>query len=146
MLIHKLKTRLQSTPFFLRLFISGHFISRLGDALYSFAVPWISYELTGSALVMGSLYAVSVLPVVLFGPFVGVYVDRWDRKKLMIGIDLARMLLVALLPTLQAFDLLTLGFLYAMGFILSLLTMAYEVSIVAITPDLAGGRLTQANS
>ncbi|MBC8081031.1 MAG: MFS transporter [Gorillibacterium sp.] len=146
MWIHKLKNRLQHTPFLLRLFISGHFISRLGDSLYSFAVPWISYELTGSALVMGSLYAVSVLPVVLFGPFVGVYVDRWDRKKLMIGIDLARMVLVALLPVLHTFDLLTLGWLYATGFTLSLLTMAYEVSIVAITPDLASGDLTQANS
>lgn len=136
----------QRLPMFLRLFISGHFLSRLGDALYSFAVPWISYELTGSALVMGSLYAVSVLPVLLFGPFVGVYVDRWNRKRMMIGIDCARIVLVALLPALYAWGLLGLGVLYVTGFALSLLTMAYEVLIMAVVPDLAAGQLTKANS
>ncbi|MFD1909323.1 MFS transporter [Paenibacillus rhizoplanae] len=62
-------------------FLAGMFISRLGDSLFTFAIPWISYELTKSSIVMGSMYAVSVLPIVLFGPVVGSLVDRWDRKK-----------------------------------------------------------------
>lgn len=56
-------------------FLSGLFISRIGDALYTLAIPWISYELTQSAFVMSSVYAVSVLPIVLFGPVIGVLVD-----------------------------------------------------------------------
>lgn len=70
-------------------FLSGLFISRIGDSLYTLAIPWISYELTQSALVMSSVYAVSVLPIVLFGPVIGVLVDHLPRKKLMMATDLA---------------------------------------------------------
>ena len=61
-------------------FIFGLLISRIGDSLYTFALPWIAYQLTGSAVIMSSLFAVNVLPIVLFGPLVGVLVDRYDRK------------------------------------------------------------------
>ncbi|SCN04484.1 Protein of unknown function [Bacillus wiedmannii] len=66
-----------------RVFIFGLLISRIGDSLYTFALPWIAYQLTSSAVIMGSLFAINVLPIVLFGPLVGVMVDRYDRKKLL---------------------------------------------------------------
>ncbi|PEB43776.1 MFS transporter, partial [Bacillus thuringiensis] len=65
------------------IFIFGLLISRIGDSLYTFALPWIAYKLTGSAIIMSSLFAIGVLPIVLFGPIVGVVVDRFDRRKLM---------------------------------------------------------------
>ncbi|AKR12559.1 hypothetical protein AC241_27830 (plasmid) [Bacillus thuringiensis] len=43
------------------IFIVGLLISRIGDSLYTFALPWIAYELTGSAIIMSSLFATGAL-------------------------------------------------------------------------------------
>lgn len=95
---------------------------------------------------MGSLFAVNVLPTVLFGSFAGVLIDRFNRKKLLIAIDLIRALLVACVPLLYAFDLLAVWVLYVIAVPLSILTMAYDVAVVALVPNIAGTRLTQANA
>ncbi|SCN45077.1 Protein of unknown function [Bacillus cereus] len=65
-----------------KIFIFGLLISRIGDSLYNFALPWIAYQLTGSAVIMSSLFAIN-FPIVLFGPLVGVMIDQYDRKKLL---------------------------------------------------------------
>jgi predicted MFS family arabinose efflux permease len=128
------------------LFLGGLLISRLGDALYTFALPWISYELTRSAVVMGSLYATGVLPVVLFGPVVGVVVDRWDRRRAMWITDVVRALLVGLIPMLQMAGLLKLWHLYAVSFALSVLSLLFDVATVAVIPAMGGSDLTRANA
>lgn len=133
-------------PFVYLRFLLGMFISRLGDSLFAFAIPWISYELTQSSIVMGSMYAVSVLPIVLFGPVAGSLVDRWDRKQLMLFTDIARALLVAAIPLLHYADVLELSHLYAISFVLTILSLMFDVSVVAIIPSLAPGQLTRANA
>ncbi len=65
-----------------KIFIFSLLISRMGDSLYTFALPWIAYQLTGSAVIMSSLFAIN-FPIVLFGPLVGVMIDQYDRKKLL---------------------------------------------------------------
>lgn len=114
--------------------------------MFTFAIPWISYKLTQSSIVMGSMYAVSVLPIVLFGPVVGSMVDRWERKKLMILTDILRALLVALIPVLHFMGLLQIWHLYAISFVLTILSLMFDVSIVAIIPSLAPKQLTRANA
>jgi MFS family permease len=103
----------------------------LGDSLNAFAIPWISYKLTGSAIVMGSLFAISVLPIVLFGSVVGVFVDRWDRRKLMLIADIARALLVSLIPILHQLNLLSLWHLYAISFILAVFSLLFDVATIS---------------
>ncbi|WP_203457038.1 MFS transporter [Paenibacillus tepidiphilus] len=133
-------------PLTLTPFLAGYFISRIGDALYTFCLPLLSYRLTGSALVMGSLFAVSVLPVILFAPLAGAMLDRFDRRRLMLFTDLARMGLVALVPVLEHFGLLELWCLYALTLLLSLLSTVYDLAVVTIIPRLAGNGLTRANA
>jgi MFS family permease len=82
-------------------FLGGSLVSRIGDALYSFALPWMAYELTHSSLVLGTLYATEIVPVLRFGAFAGVYVDRLNRRHLLLGADLLRAMLVALIPLLS---------------------------------------------
>jgi MFS family permease len=65
-------------------FLGGSLVSRIGDALYTFALPWMAYELTHSSLVLGTLYATEIVPVLLFGAFAGVYVDRLNRRHLLL--------------------------------------------------------------
>lgn len=129
------------------IFLIGQLVSKLGDALYTFAIPWISYELTHSVIVMGSMYAVSVLPIVLFGPIIGVYVDRWDRRRLMMFADVTRAILVALVPFMQMLGILQLWQLYVVSFLLAGLSLLFDVSVVASIPNIIGNKnLTKANA
>ncbi|MBT2201717.1 MFS transporter [Bacillus thuringiensis] len=128
------------------IFIVGLLISRIGDSLYTFALPWIAYELTGSAIIMSSLFATGVLPIVLFGPIVGALVDRWDRRKLMWIADLGCMILVIFIPILHILGLLQLWHLYVVSFILAILSMLFDVVTITVIPHIAGQSLTRANS
>lgn len=76
----------------------GQGISQLGDWLIVVALVLLVRDLTGSALAVGTLMIFKILPVLLFGSVVGVFVDRLNRKRTMIFCDLFRGVLVALLP------------------------------------------------
>jgi MFS family permease len=126
--------------------LTGLTVSKLGDALYTFALPWIAFELTHSAVIMGTLYATEILPILLFGALAGVYVDRWDRRKLMLVSDIIRAAVVALIPLLHLAGLLAVWHLYLVAFVLALVSLMFDVSTTAVIPEMAGGDLTRANA
>ncbi|MED0987374.1 MFS transporter [Bacillus paramycoides] len=129
-----------------KIFIFGLFISRIGDSLYTFALPWIAYQLTGSAVIMSSLFFINVLPIVLFGPIVGVIVDRYDRRRLLWIADAISIILVSLVPILHSLHLLEIWHLYIITFILAVMSMLFDVTTVTVIPHIAGASLTKANS
>ncbi len=129
-----------------KIFIFGLLISRIGDSLYTFALPWIAYQLTGSAVIMSSLFAINVLPIVLFGPLVGIIIDRYDRKKLLWIVDITNIILVSLVPILHTLHLLEIWHLYIITFILAVMSMLFDVTTVTVIPHIAGASLTKANS
>ncbi|MGW8751394.1 MFS transporter [Bacillus wiedmannii] len=129
-----------------KIFFFGLLISRIGDSLYTFALPWIAYQLTGSAVIMSSLFAINVLPIVLFGPLVGVIIDRYDRKKLLWIADITNIILVSLVPILHTLHLLEIWHLYVITFILAVMSMLFDVTTVTVIPHIAGASLTKANS
>lgn len=131
------------SPLQLAHFLTGYFISRIGDALYTFCLPLLSYRLTGSVLVMSSLFAVSVLPVILFAPFAGVILDRFNRKRLMLCADLIRMGLIALIPILAHYGLLAIWHLYVISLLLSIVSTGYDIAVVTLIPALSGKNLTR---
>ena len=66
---------------------SGQLVSILSRAVVSYAVIfWMSLE-TESAEVLALAAIAGILPQSLLGPFVGIYIDRWDRKRTMILAD-----------------------------------------------------------
>ncbi|HET9495271.1 MAG TPA: MFS transporter [Chloroflexia bacterium] len=127
-------------------FLGGLAVSKLGDAVYTFALPWIAYELTKSPLVMGTLFAVEILPILLFGALAGTYVDRIDRRRLMLAADAVRAVLVASIPALHLLGVLPLWYLYVAAFALALVSLAFDVSTTAVIPQIAGRDLTRANA
>ncbi|MBC3192405.1 MFS transporter [Pseudonocardia sp. C8] len=70
-----------------RLWFGGQSISMVGTWMQSVAQSWLVYELSGSAAVLGTVIAVQTLPTLLLGPYAGVWVDRLDRRRLMIGLQ-----------------------------------------------------------
>lgn len=66
---------------------TGQFFSLVSSSAVNFAIIiWLSLQ-TGSAEVLAYAAIAGLLPQALIGPFAGVYVDRWDRKKTMIFAD-----------------------------------------------------------
>ncbi len=77
-----------------RLLYIGQTISQLGDWFNAVAVYALLLDLTGSATAVAMMMIVQYLPVAIVGPVAGVIVDRVDRRRLMIGTDILRGLLI----------------------------------------------------
>jgi MFS transporter, DHA3 family, macrolide efflux protein len=74
----------------------GNLISRFGDSLDGIAYGWMVYMLTGSKLLLGTLFAVNAIPNIIFGPFAGVLADRLNKKRLIIFSYVGRGVIVSI--------------------------------------------------
>ena len=68
--------------------LSGQAISMVTSGVLQMALIFYLTEKTGSALVLSLATFFGFLPQAILGPFIGVWVDRWSRKAVMIGADL----------------------------------------------------------
>jgi MFS family permease len=75
-----------------RLFFGGQIVSLAGTWITTTATSWLVYRLTGSALLLGLVGFAGQFPAFLLGPFAGIYVDRWDRRRLLVGTQTISML------------------------------------------------------
>ncbi|ASS74414.1 hypothetical protein CIG75_05045 [Tumebacillus algifaecis] len=124
----------QAYRFYYLLF--GLLFSRLGNNIYMLALPWLAYDLTGSSVQMGAVFAFETLPFLLLLPLGGVIIDRSDRRKIMMVCDIARMLLIVSIPLLYWMDLLSMPYLFALSFVLSTLSFFVDISLSAVIPNL----------
>jgi MFS family permease len=67
-----------------RLFFFGQVVSLVGTWITTTATNWLIYRLTGSALMLGTVGFAGQFPAFLFGPVAGIFVDRWDRHRLLV--------------------------------------------------------------
>ncbi|MFB3906144.1 MAG: MFS transporter [Acidobacteriota bacterium] len=70
----------------------GQVISEIGDHFNNIAVFTLALQYTGSGLVVSGIMLARAIPAILAGPVAGVFLDRWDRRRIMIGSDLVRCL------------------------------------------------------
>jgi len=78
-------------------FWSGQLVSLLGSSIVQFAIIWWITVETGSALYLALASFLGLAPLVVVGPFAGVYADRWNRKKLVFVADLMQALAIVIL-------------------------------------------------
>jgi len=78
---------------FRRLWV-GNVISLLGDWFNTLALYVLVTELTGSPLALGAVFITKMLPWALSAPLAGVIVDRYNRRRLMVGMNLVRAVVV----------------------------------------------------
>lgn len=82
-------------------------ISRFGDSLDAIAYSWIMYEITGSESLMALIIGLNYVPTVLLQPFAGAFVDRINKRFIMVITDVMRCVIVALLVLLYTQGRLT---------------------------------------
>lgn len=75
-----------------RLFFSGQSISLVGTWMTRVATSWLVYRLTRSPFLLGLVAFSGQIPVLLLGPFAGVWVDRWDRRRTLVVTQVLSML------------------------------------------------------
>jgi MFS family permease len=75
-----------------RLFFGGQIVSLAGTWITTTATAWLVYRLTGSAWLLGLVGFAGQFPAFLLGPFAGIFVDRWDRRRLLVGTQILSML------------------------------------------------------
>jgi MFS family permease len=67
-----------------RLFFGGQTISLIGTWMTRIATSWLVYRLTHSALLLGTVSFAGQIPSFLIAPFAGVWIDRWDRRQVLV--------------------------------------------------------------
>lgn len=125
--------------------MTGQAVSVFGTSLLRFALSLYVLDITGRADIYATLFAVSSLPV-LFSPIAGALADRFNRKSIMVGLDLTNGLLSLLLLIAFLFNQTSI-FVIAIAMILFGFVGAMDTPVVtAIIPGIsASDKLESAN-
>ncbi len=118
-------------------FFTGQTLSNLGTSFTLFALPLLVYNLTGSALNLGLTTVSEFVPYLLFGLVIGAWVDRVNRKRLMMLTDLTRALVIGSIPVAALLGILTVWWVYSVAFIASTLAIIFNSGEFAAIPSLA---------
>ena len=98
-----------------RLYLTGQGISLMGSWMTRLALSWLTYRLTHSALLLGLVgFAGQILTFVL-APFAGVWIDRIDRRKLLIATQIASALQSGALAWLTLAGMITMNEIFVLA-------------------------------
>lgn len=113
---------------------AGQAVSLITSAILQMSFIFYLTEKTGSAMVLSLASLVGFLPYAVFGPAIGVLVDRYDRKKIMIGADLIIAAAGALLAVIGLTMELPVWMVMVVLFIRSVGTAFHTPALNAVTP------------
>lgn len=114
----------------------GGFVSMLGDFVLFVGLPYEIFRLTGSTLATAGMVVAFLIPNILLGSVAGVFVDRWDRRRLMVAVNLLQA--ASLLPLLLV-PQLGLWVVYAVLVVESSVSQLFNPAQVALMPSLLAG-------
>lgn len=126
--------------------LGGHVLSRTGNVVAVFAVPFLVLSMGGSAIEVGVAAAAGTLPVVVAAPIGGMVIDRFGALRTSIVADIVSGATVALIPVLWAADGLSIPVLLTLLFVGGLLDAPGETARRVVLPELssaAGVRMEQ---
>ena len=122
----------------------GQLVSTIGSSLTTLAASILIFRITGSALSVGLMLMATAAPTVLVGLIAGVFVDRYDRKRIMIAADLVRAALVFLIPFLIPVNI---AWLYVIVALSSAVGQFFDPAHESVLPEVASdAELAAANS
>jgi MFS family permease len=116
---------------------SAQTVSQVGSEITGLALPFAAIlVLHASTFEVAALGVVEFTPFILFSLPAGVWVDRLRRRPILIAADWGRALTLGSIPASYAAGTLTLGQLYAVGFITGALTVCFDVAYQSYLPSL----------
>ncbi|MED1918404.1 MFS transporter [Bacillus thuringiensis] len=130
-----------------RYLIFSQFVSNMGDGVYRLALIWLMKVLTESPLLMSILLAAETIPLIIFGLFAGVFVDRGNKKRIMVVSHLLRAALILCIVLLFLFNMLHPAALIIIAVLLTTVSAFFRPALtVAIRTLVPEQHMTQAQS
>ena len=129
------------------LLLAGQALSRIGDHIYQVVLAWWVLEKTGSALAMGTVLILAVIPELLFGLVGGVTVDRLPRVPLLLVTEVVRGLAITAAAVMSYNGTLELWPIYVFSFLSGVADAFFQPAYTALVPDIVAPEdLPSANS
>jgi len=119
-----------------RFLFTGESISVLGDQFHFVALAWLTLQLTGSGLALGSVLMVAAIPRAVFMLLGGALSDRWSPRSLMLYSNAIRAVLVGVVAFLVVTEQAQLWQLYVMAGIFGVVDALFYPAMSAILPML----------
>jgi CRP-like cAMP-binding protein/predicted MFS family arabinose efflux permease len=127
-----------------RLLWTAQLVSTVGTALTDLAAGILVFKATGSALSVGLMFMATAIPTLLVGLVAGVFVDRYDRRRIMVIADLIRAAIVVSIPFLVGINI---ALLYVAVAAVSTVSQFFNPANDAVLPEVATDEeLAAANS
>jgi MFS family permease len=126
----------QHRPF--QLFWAGQTLSAVGDAITAVALPLVILKATGSVQQMGLVTSAGLAGALVATACAGFWVDRWDRRRLMIACDLVRCVLLAAIPLAWWLGLQGVWLVYTVSIASAFVASLFYVAQVAMVAELVG--------
>ena len=124
-----------------RLFFGGQSVSLAGTWITRIATSWLVYRITGSALILGVVGFCGQIPTLFLAPVAGVFVDRWDRRRVLLATQILSLLQSLALGVLTLLGIITVAEVLALqvvqGVINAFDTPARQAFVVHMIEDRA---------
>jgi MFS family permease len=120
----------------LRFVFAANVISMLGSGMNSAAVAWTILQKTHSEMALGTFAVLQTLPAMMMLPFTGVLIDREDRRRLVMMLDVARALVIAVVAVLAFRGRVQVWQLYLMNTLVSAGFWMFWPTITALIQEL----------
>ena len=124
-----------------RLFFGGQSVSLAGTWITRIATSWLVYRLTGSAFLLGVVGFCGQIPTLFLAPIAGVFVDRWDRRRVLLVTQVLSLVQSAALGVLTLLGVITVAEVLvlqvAQGIINAFDTPARQAFVVSMIADRA---------
>lgn len=131
----------------LTLLLLGRFVSSLGSGVQQFAFSLFVLRLTGSATYFASVLVAGMIPSLILGPICGVFADWFDRKKIIVYLDILSGLLYGGMYFISITSELTMVHIYLTVIAISIISSLFTPAINSAIPSIvAKDDLMEANS
>lgn len=118
------------------LFSLGKGISVFGSSIYTFAIGLYVLKITESGLSYAANLFFGLIPVIIFNPIAGVMADRFDKKKIVIIMDLLNGLLFIMLYFVTLISNLSILIIFLSSFLTTVFTTIFGISIDTAKPNM----------
>lgn len=125
----------------------GQMVSFLGNVIYTIALDFWILDITGSTSLMGLLSAISMIPTLVIGPIAGVFVDKWDRKKIIVITDFVRGIFVTFVGIASLMGFIQVWMVFVVAILNGVCAAFFNPCINSVRPDIVDKSLiVKANS
>ncbi|MEK5056500.1 MFS transporter [Niallia sp. FSL K6-0212] len=118
-------------------YLLASLISKTGNKMYLILLPILIYDYTESALLMGGTFFFQTLPIILFSPLIGIFIDNYNKKIIMFFSSILQILLLFTLLSVVYTDNVSPTLIFSISFLLSTFGVFLGLCNETILPEIS---------